>query len=77
MGPIYAIEIKKRDFELIAVLNGGVTPLIEKKKTFFVFEIEGGETVNPTIVTQKELANDYDIVGNSPLFLRLKQVKKV
>lgn len=68
----YAIKIRKSDLALIALLNGGVTPLVEKKTTYLVF-CSDDENVYSKIVTERELYETYEISSRSPLMLALKK----
>lgn len=65
----YALEIRKSDLPLLAVLNGGVEPKVEKTKTFLIVDPEG----HNEIVTLREFHQNYDISSNSPLLLKLKK----
>ena len=54
--PAYGIAITEDNLDLIQFLNDGVRPLIEKKKTFFVFEINGPREITTKIVFEEELS---------------------
>ncbi len=58
---LYAILIRKSDLELIALLNNGVTPKVEKEKTYFIFDATWNSEFVPMIVTELEFYNTYDI----------------
>jgi hypothetical protein len=61
----YAIQITERNLDLITVLNGGVRPLVEEEKTFFLFDVDGPDsTTNPEIMNENDL---YDESGNLAL----------
>lgn len=70
---LYAIKIQKSHLELLTILNGGVTPQIEKRTTYLI--IDATETIPNEIVTEREFYADprFDISTNSPLFLKLKK----
>jgi hypothetical protein len=51
----YAILIQAKDLDLITLLNQGVTPAIEAKPTYFVFDAEWNTEVPNEIVTEEEL----------------------
>jgi len=72
MPKLYAIEIVKRNFPLIGLLNNGVIPEIEKKKTYFIFDATWESEVANEIMTEKQLLKTYDI-GKSPWVFRLKK----
>lgn len=69
---LYAIKIRKTDLALITLLNGGVTPEIEKKSTYFIFDATWNTDYVPQIITQRELLS-YEISNLSPLFLSIKK----
>ncbi len=70
---LYALEIKKSDLALITLLNNGVTPKVEKVKTYFIFDATWNTDYVPQIITRREFMQTYDIYSNSPLLLRLKK----
>lgn len=72
--PLYALEVRKVDLELIALLNAGVTPEVEKRPTYFIFDSAWNSDVPNQIVTKREFLQNYDISGRpqSPMVLRLK-----
>jgi hypothetical protein len=51
----YGIAITENNLDLIQFLNDGIRPLIEKKPTFYVFEIIGPHEIKGKIVTEEEL----------------------
>lgn len=72
---LYALKIRKSDLELLTILNGGVTPKIEKKTTYLVFDVTN--TVPNRIVTQNEFNRmDHDIKETSPLLFALTKKSK-
>ena len=74
MSTKYALKIRKSDLPLIQLLNDGGPVLVEMKPTYFVFEVdEYGKSITTTIATERELGQNYEIAGNSPLLLRLKK----
>jgi hypothetical protein len=52
---LYAILITKFDIDLITFLNEGVTPEIEEKPTYFIFDATWNSDVPNEIVTEDEL----------------------
>ncbi len=70
---LYALQIRKSDLELIALLNNGVTPKVEKKKTFFIFDATWNSEFVPEIVTELGLMNTCAISNHNPLLLALKK----
>ena len=70
---LYAIKIRKSDLELITLLNGGVTPAVEKKPTYFIFDATWNSDVPNEIVTEREFYNRFEIKTNGPLLLSLKK----
>ena len=70
---MYALKIRKSDLPLLTILNGGVTPKVEKKTTYLVIHIEDSEHTHNEILTQRELLMKYDISSRSPLLLKLKK----
>lgn len=70
---LYALKIRKSDLALIALLNGGVTPKIEKKTTYFIFDATWNSDYVPQIITERTFNQTCDIVNNSPLLLAIKQ----
>ena len=76
MSRIYAMRIKKADFALITMLNGGGAPAesMLKKKHWLLFMVdEDGKDCTTQIITESDLFETYDIAGHSPLVLRLKR----
>lgn len=70
---LYAIQIQKSHLELITLLNQGVTPQIEKKKTYFIFDATWNSDVPSEIVTEREFHDRFEISSRSPLLLSLKK----
>lgn len=70
---LYAIAIKPRALPLIALLNNGVTPEIEKKPTYFIFDADPDTEFVPQIITLREFIRDHDIYAHSPSVLALKK----
>lgn len=68
----YALKIRKSDLPLLTVLNGGVTPEIEKTTTYLVITVEDAENTHNEILTERELFDTYEINAYSPLLLKLK-----
>jgi len=52
---LYAIQVQAKDLDLITLLNQGVTPAIEAKPTYFVFDATWNSEVPNEIVTEEEL----------------------
>lgn len=70
---LYALKIRKSDLELLTLLNGGVTPKIEKTPTYLVFDATWNSDVPSKIVTERELQQTCDFKINGPLLLALKK----
>jgi hypothetical protein len=71
---MYAIEIKRTNYDLIRALNEGGDVATEKKKTYFVFEVsESGVILETEILTQRDMLATYDIAGHTPFILGLKR----
>jgi hypothetical protein len=71
---MYAIEIRKSDLGLIQLLNDGGDVKVEKKKTYFIFEVsDDGKSITTDIMSERETFQKYEISGRSPLLLRLKK----
>ena len=70
---LYAIRIRKSDLPLITILNGGVTPEIEKTPTYLVVKIEDSEHTHNEIVTERVFHQRFEISNRSPLLLKLKK----
>jgi len=70
---LYALQIRKSDLPLLALLNGGMEPKVEKNKTYLVFDSTWNSDVPNEIVTERQLAERYDIKVNGPLLLALKK----
>lgn len=68
----YAIKIRKSDLPLITILNGGVTPAIEKQPTYLIFSAED-DNLFSEIVTQRELDKRFEVKQNGPLLFALKK----
>lgn len=71
---LYALEIRKTDLALITLLNNGVTPKIEKTKTYFIFDAEANSEMVPVILTKRQCFNTYDIKSLCPLLLAVKEI---
>lgn len=70
---LYAIRITKSHLALIALLNEGVTPVVEKKPTWFVFDATWNSDIPNRILTEREFYNLGEISSRSPLMLKLKK----
>ena len=72
--PLYALEIREHDLELLTMLNDGVTPPVEKRTTYLILDVEPN-SVSTKIVKERELLQNYDISGRprTPVFLRLRK----
>lgn len=62
----YALKINESNLTLITLLNGGVTPEIEKTPTFFVVTIEDGENSHPEIITEESF-RQLQLETNEPV----------
>jgi len=71
---LYALEIRKSDLALITLLNNGVTPKIEKTKTYFIFDATWDSEFVPQILTKRKCFQTFDIKAISPLVLAVKPV---
>ena len=70
---LYAIKISKSNLAFITMLNNGVTPKIEKKETYFIFDGTWNTDFVPQIIEARECwRNRYEIRGNSPMLLAVK-----
>lgn len=72
MALLHAIEITKKSAPIIALLNNGVVPETEKKSTYFIFDATWNSDFVPEIITQRDLANTYDL-GKCPFIVSLKK----
>lgn len=76
MPKLYAVEIKRSNYDFIRALYEGRNVITEKKKTYFVFEVsENGVVLEDEIMTQRELFIKYDIAGHTPFVLGLRKAK--
>lgn len=77
MNTKYGIVITRRHRELVAMLNGGVTPddSMFTGKYWLTFEIEedGKDSINHEIVRERQLFQTHDIVGHFPVIARIKK----
>jgi hypothetical protein len=69
---LYAVEIKKKSLALITFLNQGVELPPIKPDTYLVLGLEDGSIVFNEIIRRRDMVNKYDIMAESPFFLRLK-----
>lgn len=69
----YAIEINRASAPIIALLNNGVEPATEKKKTFFIFDATWNSDFVPEILTMRDLADRFSIKSGAPLVMSLKE----
>lgn len=70
---LYAIEILRQDLPLITLLNQGVTPQIEAKPTWFVFDATWNSEVPNQIVSEEELLKrDAFEYATRPTIYRIK-----
>ena len=67
----YALKIRKSDLALLTLLNGGVTPKIEKTTTYLI--ICPDDSGPNEIVTQRELDQRFEVKSNSPMLFALKK----
>lgn len=65
----YAIKIRKSDLPLIAMLNHGVEPEIEKSPTYLIVNLDG----HNEIVTETELVKTYEFNAYGPNVLKIKK----
>jgi hypothetical protein len=70
---LYALKIRKSDLALITLLNNGVTPEVEKTKTYFLFDATWNTDYVPQIITERTFLQTCDIMKISPLLLSIKQ----
>jgi hypothetical protein len=76
MPKIYAVEIKRSNYDFIRVLNDGRDVTTEKKKTYFIFEVtDSGIIIATERLPQREMLNKYDIAGHTPFMLGLRGAK--
>lgn len=69
----YAILIQPKDLDLITLLNQGVTPAIEPKATYFVFDAMWNSEVPNEIVSEEELIEHGAFEdATSPIIYRLE-----
>jgi hypothetical protein len=69
----YAILIQEDDLWLITLLNQGVTPAIEPKPTYFVFDAMWNSDVPSEIVSEAELIEHGAFEdATSPIIYRLE-----
>lgn len=70
---LYAIQVQAKDLDLITLLNQGVSPALEAKPTYFVFDAEWNTEVPNEIVTEEELINrgTFDS-ATAPIIYRLE-----
>ena len=71
MHPKYAIKIQKSHIELINMLNQGVAVDVQKGTNYFIVDTD--PTGTNEIVTERELAQRYDIAANNPFVVKLKK----
>lgn len=65
----YALEIRKSDLPLLTILNGGVTPEIEKTPTVLIIDTDGPNE----IVTMREFRNTRLLSSRSPFLMKLNK----
>lgn len=70
---LYAIEIRKSNLALITLLNSGVTPEIEKKSTYFLFDATWNTDFVPQILDSRECWNTYEIKNTNPMMFAVKK----
>lgn len=76
MPKIYAVEIKRSNYDFIRALNERGDVTTERKKTYFIFEVtDGGVVVSTKRMSQREMMNNYDIAGHTPFVLGLRKAK--
>lgn len=69
----YAVEIMKKSLPLITFLNQGEEiPRPIKPYTYLVVGLEDGKIVFNEIIHRRVMIDKYDVLSNSPFFLRLK-----
>jgi hypothetical protein len=69
---LYGIKIQKSHLALIALLNAGVTPEIEKTPTWFIFDATWNSEVPNKIVTDREFLQTCEIKGWQPMLLAIR-----
>lgn len=68
---LYAIKVQKSHLAMIALLNNGVVPEVEKTTTWFIFDATWNSEVPNKIVTDREFLQ-YTLKGWQPLLLSIK-----
>ena len=63
----YAIEIRKSDLPLLAMLNGGLEPKVQKTITFLIVDTDGPNE----IITKREFLKTRMISSRSPHVMKL------
>jgi hypothetical protein len=73
---IYAVEIKRSNYDFIRALNERKDVITEKKKTYFIFEVtNSGIIIATESMSQREMLDKYDIAGHTPFMLGLRAAK--
>ena len=76
MPKLYAVEIKRSNYDFIRALYEGKSVITEKKKTYFVFEVsESGIVLEAEIMTMRDMFVKYDIAGHTPFVLGLRKAR--
>lgn len=55
-----AIRVHRRTLDMITALNGGVTPEIEEKTTFFMIYCAGSDHEETEIISEETYARTYE-----------------
>lgn len=69
-----AIRIRRRTLDMITALNGGVTPEIEKKTTFFLIHCHGSDHEDMEIIDEATYGHTYEPM---PVYVDAMRVTKI
>jgi hypothetical protein len=70
---LYAIKIQKSHLALITLLNGGVTPKVEKQPSYFIFDATWNSDVPNEIVTAREFLQRFEIFWRRSSLFKLNK----
>lgn len=65
---LYAIEIQEKDLALITLLNQGVTPSIEEKTTWFIFDATWNSEFPNGIISEEAFLETYEAQSRPTIY---------
>ena len=72
--PVIAFRVHNRTLDLITALNGGVTPEIEEKPTFFMIYCVGSDHEETDIISEETYNRTYEEMPSHLLTMQVTTI---